>query len=161
MSPVAWGVVVAAVIAALLLVLRRRGVRSVSASVDRAPVPGLGQRLDEVSRLKLALEEIELDRASGSLSERDYIGLHAAYVAALERAETLLPQVSAPDDAELLVARARAEHSICPTCGPRPEPSPPYCSSCGLYLRACRGCGERPTEIGARYCTCCGLYLAA
>lgn len=126
--------------------------------------------VSDVARLRASLDEISFDRASGKLAEDDYQALRATYEAALQRAAAAPPRVVATSvtsspgadaDVERLVARARAEQGTCPTCGPRPEPAPPYCSNCGLHLRACRSCGVRPTEIGARYCSNCGTRLAA
>jgi hypothetical protein len=38
------------------------------------------------------------------------------------------------DPAEAAIRRARAQHRVCPECGPRPEPAARYCSRCGRAL---------------------------
>ncbi|MEP7344641.1 MAG: zinc ribbon domain-containing protein [Gemmatimonadaceae bacterium] len=164
MSPLVAGVIVVAVLAALIAVFRGRGesrdgvsTRSWTraATLDRDAV-------SEVARLRGALDEIAFDRASGKLADADYDALRKTYETALARASTASPIATKVwEDAEGLVARARAEQRMCPSCGPRPENMPPYCSSCGLHLLACRACGARPGEIGARFCSHCGSRLAA
>lgn len=118
--------------------------------------------VSDAARLGAALDEIAFDRASGKLAEADYVALRTMYEDGLARAPVApAPASGVEDAAEVLVARARAEQSVCRSCGPRPEPSPPYCSSCGQHLLACRTCGARPGEVGARFCSHCGSRLAA
>lgn len=41
---------------------------------------------------------------------------------------------SLEDVAEAEIRRARAQLTMCPVCGPRPEPAARYCSRCGRPL---------------------------
>lgn len=125
----------------------------------------------------LALKEIEFDRATGKLSDRDYEMLQARYaaeaLAALD-AEAAPARPEATGDAEELVAarlqRLRASRSSgspapvsCLRCGPRPEPDARFCSRCGLSLEAtgfCARCGA-PLLAGSRFCPGCGNRIAA
>jgi hypothetical protein len=125
----------------------------------------------------LALKEIEFDRATGKLSDRDYEMLKARYaaeaLAALEaEAVAARPEVTG-DPEELVAARRqqlRASRSSgspapksCLRCGPRPEPEARFCSRCGLSLEAtgfCTRCGA-PLLAGSRFCTGCGNRIAA
>lgn len=86
-------------------------------------------------RALVALREIEFDKATGKLSDEDYLRLKAKYerealaaIAAEERTGTVEKRVSA------------GQHSPveCPTCGPRPEAAPVFCSNCGRPLVAAR-----------------------
>jgi cytochrome c-type biogenesis protein CcmI len=134
-----------------------------------------------------ALREIEFDRATGKLSDDDYAALKTEYTrtaliemragessdplrganaGALVSAGTLgLPNVDgvdATDPAEAAVLRYRAMRRACDTCGPRPEPDPAFCSSCGKYLRgACAHCGATIDQPASRFCANCGSSLAA
>jgi len=133
-----------------------------------------------------ALREIEFDRATGKLSDDDYTSLKATYTrsALVElrgrrgevRAEaTGSDAVPAPspsagasgvdspaDAAEAAVLRYRAIRRSCETCGPRPEPDPAFCSSCGTYLKgACATCGAAIDAPASRFCANCGGSLAA
>ena len=78
----------------------------------------------------LALKEIEFDRETGKLSDRDYDLLKARYSAealsAIAEEEAVLPDVPS--------AVPTAAIPICESCGPRPEPDAVYCSSCGRNL---------------------------
>jgi hypothetical protein len=115
-----------------------------------------------------ALREIEFDRATGKLSDADYVALKTRYTEealSAMRAETR--QAAPLTDAELeaVIRRQREEASnsrACPTHGPRPEPDAVYCSDCGRYLLgACDQCGARASAPGARFCDSCGHRLAA
>lgn len=136
-----------------------------------------------------ALREIEFDRATGKLSDDDYASLKAQYtrtaLVELRARETVspvgapavagsvgnAPADSAPNDqlagdamdaAEAAVRRYRAVRRSCDTCGPRPEPDPTFCSSCGNYLEgACAHCGARIDQPASRFCANCGSSLAA
>lgn len=134
-----------------------------------------------------ALREIEFDRATGKLSDDDYASLKAAYtrsalvelrsrrepVAADVRASQQVvadPTVagahvaaaSSVDAAEAAVLRYRTIRRTCETCGPRPEPDPPFCSSCGKYLKGtCATCGAVVDAPASRFCANCGSSLAA
>ncbi|MDX2183600.1 MAG: zinc ribbon domain-containing protein [Gemmatimonadaceae bacterium] len=113
-----------------------------------------------------ALAEIEFDRATGKLSERDYALLRDRYV---QRAASALEQdgVTVPvlpdgtvDVAELAIRDARRRAPICPSCGPRPEDDAEFCSSCGRYVaEACPSCQALVVEPGASFCSSCGHAL--
>ena len=130
----------------------------------------------------LALKEIEFDRETGKLSERDYESLKARYgaeaLAAIADDERSPPHDSGtePVDAERLIAtRLQAFRSApdsdpqvssspsCLRCGPRPEPDARFCSRCGLALfpaTYCAECGAvLPNE--SRFCARCGHKVAA
>ena len=131
-----------------------------------------------------ALREIEFDRATGKLSDDDYAALKTEYTrTALVEMRARQPVVSpgggmfenvsdaSPDDAaalasldaaEAAVLRYRAVRRSCDTCGPRPEPDPAFCSSCGTYLKgACAHCGASIDQPASRFCANCGSSLAA
>ncbi len=112
----------------------------------------------------VALREIEFDRATGKLSERDYAELRRTYG---ERALREMRATNAEADAKVedpIEARVRAYRATrreCPTCGLRPEPDAIYCSTCGCFLdRACPSCGTAIAEPGATFCSTCGKVLA-
>jgi hypothetical protein len=115
-----------------------------------------------------ALREIEFDRATGKLSDTDYVQLKERYMgdalAVLRRstaAPSGAPPASVDDEIERAVRTYRLHHPDCLTCGPRPEPDAIYCSTCGRYLRgSCVHCGSRIDEVGARFCRSCGQELA-
>jgi hypothetical protein len=120
-----------------------------------------------------ALREVEFDRATGKLSDDDYVSLRARYTAEavteLRASEAGATGASASpsdaagvDAAELLISRFRARQVSCDNCGPRPEPDALYCSNCGLFLPgSCGKCGARASEPGAQFCSSCGARLAA
>lgn len=133
-----------------------------------------------------ALREIEFDRATGKLSDDDYASLKATYtrsalVELRSRRGELAPEpvgsaaVVAPsprrdapsitdsvDPAEAAVLRYRAIRRSCEVCGPRPEPDPAFCSSCGKYLKGvCATCGAAIDAPASRFCANCGGSLAA
>jgi cytochrome c-type biogenesis protein CcmI len=130
-----------------------------------------------------ALREIEFDRATGKLSDDDYSALKAEYtrtalvelraregepaarsgVPASVITDVALPNgVDASDPVEAAVLRYRAVRRSCETCGPRPEPDPAFCSSCGTYLKgACAHCGATIDQPASRFCANCGSSLAA
>jgi double zinc ribbon protein len=133
-----------------------------------------------------ALREIEFDRATGKLSDDDYASLKAAYtrtalvelrsrrdnVAEVGTSERVVvkPAVAgaqagaatSADAAEAAVLRYRTIRRACETCGPRPEPDPAFCSSCGKYLKgACATCGAVVDAPASRFCANCGNSLAA
>ena len=128
-----------------------------------------------------ALREIEFDRATGKLSDDDYTALKAEYtrtalleLRARENWDPARPagatDAGAPDSAateaadpvEAAVLRYRSMRRECDTCGPRPEPDPAFCSSCGMYLkRACVHCGATIDQPASRFCGNCGSSLAA
>jgi hypothetical protein len=134
--------------------------------IDDEPVPGSAVE---------ALREIEFDRATGKLSEDDYDGMKARYMAqALVelRAEDAAKRgvaggggsvAAVPADlAEQLVQKYRPGTTLCPTHGLRPEADALFCSECGAYLPgSCERCGTKVTAAGAHFCPGCGHALAA
>lgn len=132
-----------------------------------------------------ALREIEFDRATGKLSDDDYASLKAEYTrkglveirarrgspatvvsGSAGVASATIPNeagaVGGIDPAEAAVLRYRSVRRECETCGPRPEPDPAFCSSCGKYLKgACAHCGVAVDAPASRYCANCGNSLAA
>ena len=168
-------VIAAAVAAAILIPLLRRGPAGGQSSRP-------GQRPATRTReLSADLAEIELDRAMGRLSESDHADLRARYEAA-DAASPVTVLAPAPPstgdealspaaDAPVTDLDARAEAMIrtyresgrppCPSCGPRPEASARFCSSCGRFLVSCPGCGRAVQEPGSRFCAGCGASLAA
>ena len=136
-----------------------------------------------------ALREIEFDRATGKLSDEDYTSLKAAYTRSAlvelrsrqagegpgDASRTPAARAAAPadtpnageveepvDPAEAAVLRYRAIRRSCETCGPRPEPDPVFCSSCGKYLKGtCAHCGSVVDAPASRFCSNCGSSLAA
>jgi hypothetical protein len=113
----------------------------------------------------VALREIEFDRATGKLSERDYAELRKTYGdRALRelRAEAIEAENAEPRDAiEARVRAYRQTHRECPTCGLRPETDAVYCSTCGGYLdRVCPACSAEITEPGAVFCSSCGTSFS-
>ena len=121
-----------------------------------------------------ALREIEFDRATGKLSDDDYAALKAEFTrtALVElRARDASTATSAPvgaapvdglDAAEAAVLKYRSVRRSCDTCGPRPEPDPAFCSTCGKYLKGtCSSCGATVDAPASRFCANCGSSLAA
>ena len=115
-----------------------------------------------------ALREIEFDRATGKLSDADYVALKTRYTEqALSsmRAESRSAVALTDADLEAVIRRQRETQADAPTCpvhGPRPEDDAAYCSDCGRYLRgACGQCGASASAPGARFCASCGHRLAA
>jgi hypothetical protein len=130
--------------------------------IDDEPVPGSAVE---------ALREIEFDRATGKLSEDDYDGMKARYMAqalvelraddAAKRG-TPIAASTANDLAEQLVRKYRPGSTMCPAHGLRPEQDALFCSECGAYLPGqCERCGTAVTAAGAHFCTGCGHALAA
>lgn len=78
----------------------------------------------------LALKEIEFDRETGKLSDRDYDLLKARYSA--EALSAIAEEEAVYPDAPSAVPTATI--LSCESCGPRPEPDAVYCSSCGRNL---------------------------
>lgn len=134
---------------------------------DADPRGGAPRRPADDSAI-VALREIEFDRATGKLSDRDYTEMRALYGARALR--EMRGDVRAPDDAsakplgaEHAGARGgQPAHRECPTCGVRPEADALYCSTCGTYLdAACPSCKTDIREAGAAFCSTCGAALAA
>lgn len=112
----------------------------------------------------VALREIEFDRVTGKLSDRDYEELKTRYtgraLAAMRASSAAGAESSDPIESAVLAYRARLRS--CARCGPRPEPDAVYCSNCGSYLPgSCAGCGAAITQSAAAFCNCCGRRLAA
>jgi hypothetical protein len=128
-----------------------------------------------------ALREIEFDRATGKLSDDDYASLKTEYTrtalvemrsrepvaaplagAAAIDAPNATGDAAALDAAEAAVLKYRAVRRSCSDCGPRPEPDPAFCSSCGKYLKgACAHCGATIEQPRSKFCANCGSSLAA
>lgn len=122
-----------------------------------------------------ALREIEFDRATGKLSDADYVDLKQRYtraaldeMRATESVEGVVSggsvgsTLSIDDAVEAAIARARQVQRACSVCGPRPESDATYCSSCGRYLPGnCGNCGTAVDLVGSRFCINCGEQLAA
>lgn len=154
--------------------------------------PRAGGRVAESAETAVdALREIEFDRETGKLSDDDYASLKTEYtrtalvelrvrdgvaadaaaLGALSSPLVTAAPVGEPNDAtgaapsdpaEAAVLRYRAVHRECATCGPRPEPDPAFCSSCGKYLKgACAHCGATVDAAASRFCANCGESLAA
>jgi len=142
-------------------------------AVRRAPAP------EATDGAVAALREIEFDRETGKLSDRDYSELKARYTkAAIEEmraadrlAHSLSPSVTAAlmnsspidsDPVEAAIRRAQAKQLSCVNCGPRIEPDATYCSNCGKYLPSeCPHCHAPVTESSAAFCSRCGDVLNA
>lgn len=126
----------------------------------------------------LALKEIEFDRETGKLSQRDYEALKTRYrkeaLAVLGADSGTRPEgAGTVDSEELIAARLHSLRSarfpvsamppVCQSCGPRPEPAARYCSRCGLLLAAsgcCTRCGAG-LPPNSRFCAACGSKVAA
>jgi hypothetical protein len=101
------------------------------------PLPSGGGTTERV-----ALEELELDRAMGKLGEQDYQRLRAQVVAAATCAapdtmgggsDPAASPVRPPleDEAEAVIMAQRTAIRRCGACGDRPEPAAAFCSTCG------------------------------
>ena len=123
-----------------------------------------------------ALREIEFDRATGKLSDDDYTALKTEYTRTalvemrarepITGSSSALPNgdvdTSDLDAAEVAVLKYRAMRRACEDCGPRPEPDPAFCSSCGKYLKGtCSHCGATVDQPRSKFCANCGSSLAA
>ncbi|MBC8086080.1 MAG: zinc ribbon domain-containing protein [Phycisphaerae bacterium] len=119
-----------------------------------------------------ALREIEFDKATGKLSDKDYDALRTMYtrdalseLRAADASEVgeFVGVGSATDDlVEAAIRRAKKNQQDCSSCGAHPEPDAAYCSSCGHYLAgSCAACGTAVEVAGARFCVGCGEGLAA
>jgi hypothetical protein len=169
-------------LAALALVLepvalaRVRGTtQPVTAPTDDADLEDLTESDSPKIKALLALKEIEFDRATGKISDEDYVRLKARYesdaIAAIKAEEQAATQRATPiaDRAEAAIRRARARagtgRRVCPSCGPRPEDNAVFCSGCGRSLVAasaprCAQCGAELPD-GAKFCAECGGAIAA
>lgn len=115
----------------------------------------------------VALREIEFDRATGKLSDRDYAEMRQLYGAralvelrAPSASGELAQPAASVDAIEARVRAYRQAHRECRNCGLRPETDAVFCSTCGNYLdRACPACKSEITEPGAAFCSACGVPL--
>jgi len=78
----------------------------------------------------LALKEIEFDRETGKLSDRDYDLLKARYSAEALTAIAEEDSIALPVNPVVPVSAMLS----CAYCGPRPEPDAVFCSNCGRRL---------------------------
>lgn len=151
---------------------------------EPAPTPPAAQEAAVDGAVAMALEELELDRAMGKLGTEDYLALRAglerrahearvrlrtpaAQVDAVQDTQSADPLAATPraaeapaDPAEDLVRALRATVVSCATCGPRPEPGARFCSTCGVSLGGCPGCGHPIAQPDARFCDRCGTPVA-
>lgn len=107
-----------------------------------------------------ALKEIEFDKATGKLSDRDYDELKAKYTA------EALAALRGDEGRERAPTRPSSPvpHASCPEHGPRPEKDVVFCSECGRRLGTAPGyCARCGTGLvtDARYCNACGARVAA
>lgn len=168
------GAIVAAVVVGLILTPLIRPRHSAPPEVE-TDFYELEESDSPKVRALLALREIEFDRATGKLSEDDYVALKGRFgrqaLQAMENGdeEDVEGEVSgeAEDLAEQAIARFRASSERrCVECGVRPEGSAVFCSACGRSLlesesaARCWMCG---TDLpnGARFCGSCGFALSA
>lgn len=125
-------------VAALALVLEPLFRRGSGEPVLEGGTAGEEDPLEaESPKLKalVALREIEFDKATGKLSEEDYLRLKAKYEREALAAIAAEEKASAVKEPVLASRRGSVE---CPTCGPRPEAAPVFCSNCGRPLVAAR-----------------------
>jgi len=114
-----------------------------------------------------ALKEIEFDRATGKLSDKDYDELKAKYTSeALAAMRGAAPGSGMRDAGSVTPAHpvSRIPHPVCPEHGARPETGASFCSDCGRRLGTAQGyCARCGTvlETDARYCNSCGGRVAA
>jgi hypothetical protein len=170
-------VIGAIVLGVLVLWLVFEPSRRSAASVAMPPEPEAPEETRRGIAL-LALKEIEFDRATGKLSDRDYEMLKERYaaeaIAALDAEERSAPPELPADPEQLVAVRLQVLRSgresggepslrSCITCGPRPEPDARFCSRCGRSLEAAGFCGQcgAPIEVGSRFCAACGSRVAA
>ncbi|MEP6836111.1 MAG: zinc ribbon domain-containing protein [Gemmatimonas sp.] len=142
------------------------------ASVDDKPTTPKAKKTNAEGTAVAALREIEFDKATGKLSDKDYDALRAMYtraalaeLRAADNLATVAAHAGGPvtdDMVEAAIRRAKNARHDCTVCGPRPEPDAVFCSSCGRYLAGnCASCGTPVELVGARFCVGCGEGLAA
>jgi hypothetical protein len=113
-----------------------------------------------------ALKEIEFDRETGKLSDRDYDELKAKYTE-----QALAALRAEPGNVQRETGHVTAGATTfpvsrvsCPEHGARPESDAVFCSECGKRLGSapgyCARCGSG-LETDARYCNRCGSRVAA
>ncbi len=99
------------------------------------PLPSL--QLEEADARKraalIAIVDIETERATGKLSEGDFVALRSGYeaqaLAALREADALRDSTYDDDELEQEIAAIR-ERLTCPDCGAARRPGEP-CEQCG------------------------------
>ena len=145
-----------------------------SAPADDSDLEDLTESDSPKIKALLALKEIEFDRATGKISDEDYVRLKARYeseaIAAIKAEEQVAKRTAGvADRAEAAIRRAReragAGRRECPSCGPRPEDNAAFCSNCGRSLVTvsaprCARCGAEQPD-GAKFCAECGGAIAA
>ncbi len=99
-------------------------------------VEAAGDPLEDTPRGRalLAIRELEFDRETGKIAETDY----QAFRAQLSREAVRLLEV-APVATAAAAPTAPVDLRapiVCRRCGPRPEPSAHFCSSCGDPVHA-------------------------
>jgi hypothetical protein len=122
-------VTLAAAVLAWVVVPLRRGPK-----VDE-PLPSL--QLEEADAKKraalMAIVDLETERATGKLSEGDFVALRAGYeeqaLIALREADALRDSTDDDDELEHEIAAIR-ERLRCPDCGAARRPGEP-CEQCG------------------------------
>lgn len=153
----------------LFFVLRPIFAPPLAGVLDTGGTHASGDPEDDISPRTVALralKEIEFDRATGKLSDKDYEQLKGKYTGealAAMRGEGARSAVSgereSPARAPLTAHRAQ-----CPEHGPRPEVGAIFCSVCGRQLGTAQGycarCGTA-LEDDARFCNRCGARVAA
>jgi predicted nucleic acid-binding Zn ribbon protein len=134
----------------------------------RAPAPDEPgtTRAEGVSAVE-ALREIEFDRATGKLSEDDYVALKTAYtrdaLAELRAAQGRAAGQLAAAPAGVAPPVAVGPTTASPASDPVEEALRAYRArrdGAAHGERACVACGPRP-ESDATFCSSCGRFLAA
>ncbi|HET7790427.1 MAG TPA: zinc ribbon domain-containing protein [Gemmatimonadales bacterium] len=116
-----------------------------------------------------ALKEIEFDRATGKLDDRDYEALKAKYTGEAVAAMRAEPADGRRETGDVATATAsspvsRPSSPGCPEHGVPAEPGAQFCPVCGRRLAQAAGfcvrCGD-PLVVDARFCNSCGSRVAA
>jgi hypothetical protein len=165
-------------VAALTLVLEPlvrggAGHSDASSQIDDLDFTDIEESESPKVQALLALKEIEFDRATGKLSDKDYSALKLRYAKVALTAIKVEDEAAAgaqgakDDAAEAAIQRAReGTVKVCPTCGPRPEVDSAFCSSCGKPLVSpggtthCSSCSEA-IPAGGKFCANCGAAVGA
>jgi hypothetical protein len=84
----------------------------------------------------IALRDLELDHATGKLSDADYQELKARYTVAAVASLREAGGAEALAGTPIAAAAAPSGPPACPTCGPRPERDAVFCSACGRRMAA-------------------------
>lgn len=127
----AQGLLTLGVLAAIAYPLLRRGAAETLSPERGDDMEAAREELLAQKRIAYeAIRELELDRASGKLSETDYQAMRRELEAEAIR---VLQRLDALDDPQ--VAEPAAAPNACPSCGSRAEPEHAYCHKCGASLR--------------------------